>query len=146
MHAHRFTTAADAVAYATAGKATITLVSVRTGARFTYRLSAPKPADDGTIGDIRFVALLSGADNTSDFQYMGFIGREGAYLHGRKSRIGQDAPSAVAFAWVWERLQAGTLPASVEVWHEGSCGRCGRKLTVPESIVAGIGPECASKL
>ena len=27
-------------------------------------------------------------------------------------------------------------------WHEGRCGRCGRKLTVPESIEAGYGPEC----
>lgn len=31
----------------------------------------------------------------------------------------------------------------VEVWHEGSCGRCGRKLTVPSSIETGLGPECA---
>jgi hypothetical protein len=32
------------------------------------------------------------------------------------------------------------------VWHEGRCGRCGRKLTVPESIESGFGPECASIL
>jgi hypothetical protein len=28
------------------------------------------------------------------------------------------------------------------VWHEGSCARCGKKLTVPESIESGFGPEC----
>jgi hypothetical protein len=33
-----------------------------------------------------------------------------------------------------------------EVYHEGRCGRCNRKLTVPESIETGLGPECASKL
>lgn len=31
----------------------------------------------------------------------------------------------------------------IEVWHEGRCGRCARRLTVPESILIGIGPECA---
>ena len=35
------------------------------------------------------------------------------------------------------------LPKTVEVWHEGICGRCGRKLTVPESVERGLGPECA---
>jgi hypothetical protein len=34
------------------------------------------------------------------------------------------------------------LPESLEIWHEGSCLRCGRKLTVPESIESGYGPEC----
>jgi len=28
------------------------------------------------------------------------------------------------------------------VFHEGACGRCGRTLTVPESIASGFGPEC----
>lgn len=33
----------------------------------------------------------------------------------------------------------------LQVWHEGRCGRCGRKLTVPSSIETGLGPECAGK-
>jgi hypothetical protein len=38
----------------------------------------------------------------------------------------------------------GKTPAEVdlEVWHEGRCGACGRRLTVPESIERGLGPEC----
>lgn len=33
-----------------------------------------------------------------------------------------------------------------QVWHTGRCSRCGRLLTVPESIENGIGPECANKI
>lgn len=29
--------------------------------------------------------------------------------------------------------------------HEKSCSRCGRELTVPASLHAGLGPECARK-
>ncbi|MGQ4872128.1 MAG: DUF6011 domain-containing protein, partial [Candidatus Thorarchaeota archaeon] len=32
------------------------------------------------------------------------------------------------------------LPEKVRIWHEGKCGRCGRRLTVPESIESGYGP------
>lgn len=48
--------------------------------------------------------------------------------------------------WVMARLQSGNgLPETVEVWHEGRCARCARRLTVPESIILGLGPECATR-
>jgi hypothetical protein len=33
----------------------------------------------------------------------------------------------------------------MELWHEGRCGKCGRALTVPESIESGLGPVCESR-
>ena len=43
-------------------------------------------------------------------------------------------------------IQADPLAASVAYGRElGLCGVCGRTLTDPESIAAGIGPVCASK-
>ena len=66
-----------------------------------------------------------------------------AGLAGAKvSKIGEDADSAKAWRWFDANLQAGRVPEQLEVWHEGRCGRCGRALTVPESIERGIGPEC----
>jgi hypothetical protein len=32
------------------------------------------------------------------------------------------------------------------VHHENHCGRCGRTLTVPESVERGIGPDCLAKM
>jgi hypothetical protein len=44
------------------------------------------------------------------------------------------------------KLKINTLPDFVEVWHEGFCGKCGKRLTVPNSIEIGIGPDCIKKL
>ena len=60
------------------------------------------------------------------------------------SHIRYDDHRQMGFAWLWRRITSNTaLPPKAEVWHEGSCGRCGRKLTVPESIENGLGPVCA---
>jgi Family of unknown function (DUF6011) len=139
----KFTDAAAARAFMTGGNATVTLVSTKTGTRFTYRLRA------NDEGDVFFVSLLGGPDNESDYRYMGRIAR-GVFWAGRKvpkpGDVGPDAPSSLAFKWAWERLAKGVLLDSLEIWHEGRCGRCARKLTVPASIASGFGPECAGKV
>ena len=74
---------------------------------------------------------------------MGTIFDAEKFVHGRKSRVGEDAPSARAFRWIWSRFVSDKDFAPAEFWHEGRCGRCGRKLTVPASIERGLGPVCA---
>jgi hypothetical protein len=95
-----------------------------------------------------FVAVLTGSDNTSDYTYLGQIIRQPhpRYEHGRKSKIGPDAPSAKAAQWYLARLFGGGDLAPVEVWHDGTCARCGRDLTDPLSVSRGIGPECWAKM
>jgi hypothetical protein len=140
------------LAFIMAGNATVTLVSKKTGTRFTYRVQAPHhEGKEGTNAirdvskDIRFVQVLTGQDNENSYRYLGYIKR-GVYFHGgAKAKIGQDAPSAKAFAWAHKRLVQGADLEQLEIWHEGRCCRCARKLTVPESIASGIGPECATK-
>lgn len=139
--------------FATGGNARFTLVSVKTGSRFTFRVAAPKRSLDGDAktpeeASLWFVSVLTGADNESSFTYLGLLkmGQAGArFEHGRKSSISPAAPSAKAFDWFWGQVAKGSLPDCVEVWHEGRCCRCGRTLTVPSSIESGIGPECATK-
>src|ERR1019366_4832357 len=58
------------------------------------------------------------------------------------STVSESDTRVLAWNYLWDRVLRGLLPANLEVWHEGKCGRCGRKLTVPESIERGIGPEC----
>lgn len=137
--AHQMKSAADVKAFALAGNATLTLVSKKTGTRFTFKIRKPdanKP---------HFVSLLNGPSNEDDFQFLGSIFNENEYRHGSRSRLVFDAPSAVAFRWFWSAMRRDLLPEQLEVWHEGRCGRCGRKLTVPESIENGLGPECAKR-
>lgn len=131
------------------GKSTFTLVSTSSGTRFTYKFSTPKEqlSDGNTDFDVIFIKVLSGSDNETGYQYLGqvFPKRSGLqYNHGRKSRVGDTAPSVKAIRWFLHQLQGeGSNLNKVEFWHEGRCARCGRKLTVPESVETGFGPDCA---
>jgi hypothetical protein len=91
-----------------------------------------------------FVSYLTGSDNTSDYSYVGII-RSGAIpelLLTKKSRLTFDSTPVKAFNWVLAHLTNNMMPTGVDIYHEGRCGRCGRPLTVPESISSGFGPEC----
>lgn len=136
----RITNCAAARGFALAGKAIFTLRSAATGARYTFKV---RQAKDKAIF---FVSALYGSANESDYAYLGIIDGDGCFRVTAKSRFSKDSPQAKAFDWTWRRLVNLTeLPDGLEFWHEGRCGRCGRLLTVPESIASGIGPECAKK-
>lgn len=138
MQPNRLTTVDDVLLFVLAGNATFTLRSKKTGDRFTYRIRRPE-------GKPHFVSVLTGSDNESHYQFLGTIFDGSRYRHGASSRITTDATSARAFDWFWEAMSRGIMPEQLEIWHEGRCGRCGRTLTVPESLILGLGPECAGR-
>ena len=120
--------------YILAGKATVTIRNPETGIRFTYKVKPPRGRDDAAI---RYVSVLRGRDNTVDYQYIGYINPQGFHYGGGRASVSSEAQSFRAFAWFWSNLTSNR----VEVWHEGKCGRCGRKLT-SEFAQLGFGPEC----
>jgi hypothetical protein len=147
-----------------AGNATFTLVSRKTGVRFTYKvrvkkedkekLGRNKDAFEGGSGMLAsevvyFVNLLRGPDNTADFSYMGVVRKDPPRFFWTQAsgKVGRGAPAHKALLWMLDAMRCGrdVLGSSLEVWHEGRCGCCGRKLTVPDSIAAGLGPECAKR-
>jgi hypothetical protein len=141
MNEGQITDRANARRYVTetATRSHFTLVSTDTGARYTYRVR------NGRLLGIVFIDLLVGADNKSDYEFIGSI-RRGVYRHSAKSVIRADAPSAVAIDWFMIIVSRdGPIPSGVEFWHEGKCSRCGRMLTDPKSIAAGMGPVCREK-
>lgn len=140
----QLTSVEDVIRYTTAGKATLTLRSLKTGNRFTFKVKkSSKP--NSKVGF--FVSLMNGPDNTNNFQYLGHVYNDQAglrYAHGVKSTITEQATSAIVFKWFWQKvIVEKKFSPDLEVWHEGRCGRCGRKLTVPESIARGMGAKCA---
>jgi hypothetical protein len=126
---------ADPKTFIKAGKAFFTIKSKKTDARFTFKVTK---CDEK---DIWFVSVLTGSCNETDYSYMGCIFGDDFRLT-KKSRFNEDCLSYKAFNWMWNMLKSGNIPESMEFYHEGRCGRCGRKLTVPESIESGFGPEC----
>lgn len=147
----RMTDAARIREFMFAGNATFTLVSVRTGTRFTYKLVRKKD-DAATL----YLKVLSAPDL---YRFTGVVSKGGPnrdprtdelffYWHSHaKGQMRSDAPSVQAFAWFIDHVQkVEFIHPQLEFWHEGKCGKCGRALTVPASIATGLGPDCAAMM
>ena len=129
----------DAIrAYIEGGNATVTLRDIEEDIGYTYKIKQVRGEDEKF-----FIAFLKGPDNESDFTYIGMM-VDGWFRATRSSKLSIDSLPSKLFIQLLDGLHEGQLPVSLEVWHEGKCARCGRKLTVPESIESGFGPECAS--
>jgi hypothetical protein len=140
----QLTAVAEIQQFILAGKARFTVVSRKSGARFTFKVSASKEPGSAVT---HFVSVLTGNDNETSYSYLGHVFDAARYTHGRKSKIAESAPSAAAFTFFWRWItERSQLPNQLEFWHAGACCRCGRTLTVPASIKRGIGPECAGKM
>lgn len=148
--AGQFTDAVALRSFLLAGRAILTVRSRASGVRFTLKFTRPDPKRDERprAGEPPvWVSVLTGPDNGADYAYLGTVWPQAGalvYRLGTKSRIDADAPSQRAVRWFLGLLQRNPdlLFEQADVWHEGRCGRCGRQLTVPESIVSGFGPEC----
>jgi hypothetical protein len=128
-----------------AGNATLTIDTPDRGHR-TYRVRYK--AAGGGYPEAWFVSLLTGPDNENSYTYMGKLDKEtGQCVMTAKSRYSYDSyPVQLlsrTLAHVWVGDHEAYEKHGYSTHHEGRCGRCGRKLTVPESIAMGIGPECA---
>lgn len=118
-----------------AGNATITLLSQKTGVHYTYKIRKAKN------GDIYFVSLLTGQNNDEDYTYVGILNQDCEFHTTAKSKLTKASTPIRALDFFVKKIDQ--LPKELRVFHEGKCCCCGRTLTTPESIKAGIGPECA---
>lgn len=125
-----------------AGKATATVVSKKTGTRFTFRVES---LDRKDVNAPRFVKVLTGSDNETNYSFFGTIFANGIFKKSSKAKVSLDAPSVRAFEWMWSNIEKD-LTELMEFMPACNCARCGRTLTVPTSIENALGPECAGKL
>jgi len=123
-----------------AGKAIFT-VSNNKGEHYTYKVSM---ADNGSVW---FVSTLVGSDNDNSYSYMGILTTANKFTLTKKSNFGLDSKSYKIFKWSFDIIKGiKQLPNGYEISHAGSCLKCGRTLTTPESIDSGYGPTCRGKV
>ena len=142
--------------FVTAGRAIFTLEVPESFINATTHRTPPKPhytyrvkfkKANGGFQDTYFVQLLTGPQNTKDYTYVGILlHQEGKIKLTGKSAFNQDSWAVKLLDKVLARVWAGeghkVEETGFKLYHEGRCGRCGRVLTVPESIEGGIGPIC----
>lgn len=136
----------EQLAFILSGNATFTIRNSETGNRFTYKVTKKKEDERSLVeNNLWFVKLLTGSNNESDYRFFGTIFQKPlwAYRHSKNSKINITAQGVKVFNWYIDiLLKNKSLPDVIEFYHEGRCARCGRKLTVPESVESGFGPEC----
>lgn len=116
-----------------AGKAILTLQSLKTGHHFTYQVTKCKK------DAARFwVSVLGDRDR---YFTIGAMIDHGTKFNGKS----EQPPSVKAFTYFWDGVLANQLRSQLKVLHEGRCGLCRRALTNPLSLSRGIGPECLER-
>jgi hypothetical protein len=131
-----------------AGKALLTLSNTKSGAHHTYKIQAPgKTAVAREQASVLFVSVLTGPENTTHYSYIGILIRQtGEFKLTAKSKLSAEDKRVAGFQWLTRSVRKlGDFP-HVECRHHNHCGKCGRTLTVPESIDSGIGPICNGRL
>ena len=121
----------------------------------TFDVSTQSEKEEFAPGK-RIVALLTGPDNTAtgDWTSFGFVSDHGDRINvWKKYRGSPDHPSEhEAYAKMLPFL-FGCPPeggahingAIYAIQGEKTCLRCNRRLTTPQSLADGIGPECKAK-
>ncbi len=121
------------------GRATFTVQNNK-GEHYTFKVSqrAESPF---------FVSLMTGPDNENSFSYMGLLHPDNGWVKlTHNSKVTEDTISLAVVRWALKKVWSnGDLPEGYNIRHAGKCGCCGRKLTTPDSLDRGIGPECMKR-
>lgn len=141
----KFTDAQIVLQYLFGGKSTFTLQST-SGERFTYKVSESVKRPNDTRPPVFFVTVLTGPDNVENYNFVGTIFERKTFKFSPRGGFKTESPSIKAFVWAFNNFVQGVVPESLEFWPSTHCARCGRPLTVPESIENGFGPECITKV
>lgn len=86
------------------------------------------------------ISFLSGSDNDRDYTSFAHV-EDGSTRVWKRYRQNTELVEAL-------KVLIGSPTAAREAYAEqsGCCSRCGRTLTVPTSLHAGLGPECAKRV
>lgn len=130
----------DAQSFILGGNALFTIQNKDTGKRFTFKVVKHDEKD------LYFVRVIRDADRNE--MYIGCVWGDIKYAFRKGKKVGWMAPSVRYATWLFSSVYDLDRPrlGNAAIYHHGHCGRCGRVLTVPDSIKSGIGPVCAGKI
>lgn len=124
-------------AFLLGGNCECIIENVESGNRYLYKIQVAKDNPN-----MFFIKSLTGMGDI----YAGFLTvKDGEYIYaqGKKGQITDEDKRIKALLYVLSHAE--TLRPTILVQHVGRCSKCNRKLTNPESMNRGMGPECFSK-
>lgn len=121
---------------------TFTLENIAKGSYITMKIHTVK---GGELKGKRIVSRLIGPDNNTSYQGMAFITDNDKIVLWKKHRTDKNwkivniLRNMLIYGFNSKHLDRISIKAST------NCLRCNRKLTTPQSIADGFGPECVNK-
>ena len=112
------------------------------GSHRTFRIFTKRPDAKFAAGK-RVVAMLIGPDNASFSDYEPFAFCDDTGIHVWKRFKNQRQAEYARLLWM---LATGCEADGHTLLVSKRCLRCNRTLSTPDSLAAGIGPECLEKL
>jgi len=131
---------------------TWTVENTKTGEHRTFRITRTRKESSKFAPGQRLVELMVGPCNETSFKGFGFAKVDTIVVW--RSKSGTENPSSFDFfASMLGGLMGGENRMGTNWESKGyvlkgdaKCYACGRKLTTPESLNAGIGPICAGRM
>lgn len=118
------------------GRAHLSIVSKKTNAHFTYRIVQFK---------YQFLYAVWVRVNTK-YMYLGtWNNKERKFIWNANKGIPREWKRYKAFLWVMGFVFNNIMPSDVFIYRDERCRACGKRLTNPQSIKFGIGPECIKR-
>lgn len=149
----------DALAFMLGGNSWFTFKSLKTNKDFSFGIIDAKVWSASERKKVatperKNVFLFIGANQVvvgKSYAWMGSILQdkqtgEWRYSPGRTRDLPDECEGEKAFMFVFNSFLAGTRLPLLEIWHQGVCACCGKRLTVSKSIELAIGPVCGKKL
>jgi hypothetical protein len=137
----------DALKFILGGKSEFTMHSLKTGKDLAYKIVKKETNDK----EDKFIYFMSYNIKYEDYMYGGVIfynefKKQFEFKQGRKGNASADSQVVKSILFVLNKLNNDRFNIPVEVYHHCKCGRCGRALTTPSSVLTGLGEWCASRV
>jgi len=127
------------------GNATFTVTNAE-GEHYTFKIR--KPSESKPF----YASLVDGLGSNGRFNYIGVFNptkvasKTEVVKLTQKSRFAESSRQVTVLRWALRVIAFNWhLPEGYAIQHVGRCCCCGRRLTDPESINSGVGPECAKR-
>lgn len=130
----------EALRFMLAGESEFVLLSCKTNRKFRYKLDKKE----------QFIYWLNTSESNGVFTYAGvlfFDENDNTFKFGKGARgnLTKDDLRVISLLYVLNHLVKNRFDMPLKIYHVGKCGRCGKKLTDPTSILTGLGPICAKQ-
>lgn len=118
-----------------------------TSPKGTHRTFSIRTVQKGNLKDSRILSLLTGPDNTRDYTGFAFVNDDGIKVwHRHDNNPDWGKYGKLLWSLATEGQNSPYYVMGYRLLIEGKCLVCNRKLTEPESITTGIGPECRKRI